>query len=511
MIGVTTIPRVGLEFDGAEAPAELAHAITTVHIDQRLDAPTMCEVAFAILSGDADDLELPTPGQELRVAIAGADQVLFEGDVTAVEYVYEPSGGRELHVRGYDRLHRLRKTQHQTVHTNSTVADIAETLASEAGLSVDAELDGPRYHHLIQNRQSDLELLIDLGARCGLHAAVRGDVLHLITLGGAGDEIDLALGVSLLEARFEVNGDPSCRSVSATGWDPSRVEVHHATADTPRVGRDVAAGVDPDDVGGTGELAFTDEAAQDDEHAAALAQAELDVRAAREVSAWGIADGDARLKPGAPISISRVADEVAGRYVLTAATHTVDDRHGYLTEFSTLPPAIARRPRGAVVALGVVTSVDDPEGAGRIRVELPTYDGLETDWMNVVAPGAGGSKGLVMLPDVGDQVLLLLAHEDPSRGVVVGGLYGTGGTPDDAGIEDAAVRRYSLLTPDGHRLSLDDARSSIRLEDSTGSFVELSPEGLVVHALRPLTLEAPGQPIVIRGKSVDFETAEAAE
>ena len=33
---------------------------------------------------------------------------LFVGEVTAVEHVYEPGHGREIRVRGYDRLHRTR-------------------------------------------------------------------------------------------------------------------------------------------------------------------------------------------------------------------------------------------------------------------------------------------------------------------------------------------------------------------------------------------------------------------
>jgi phage baseplate assembly protein gpV len=129
--------------------------------------------------------------------------------------------------------------------------------------------------------------------------------------------------------------------------------------------------------------------------------------------------------------------------------------------------------------------------------------------MGVVAAGAGAAKGLVLLPDVGDQVLLLMAHEDPSWGVVIGGLYGTAGAPD-AGVEEGAVRRYNLLTPGGHRLTLDDARRSIRLEASSGSYLELSPETVLLHAVHPLTLEAPGQPILVRGLSVDFQTAEEA-
>jgi hypothetical protein len=45
----------------------------------------------------------------------------------------------------------------------------------------------------------------------------------------------------------------------------------------------------------------------------------------------------------------------------------------------------------------------------------------------------------------------------------------------------------------------------IRLENSDGSFVELSPEKVTVHAARDLQIEAPGKAIVIRGSTIDFQ------
>ena len=510
MSGLATIPRVDVAFDGEPIADEAARLLAEVRVHQQLGAPTMCELVFVGPGAGEVESDLPAPGRELYVEVAGSEATLFDGDVTAVEYVYGPSQGREIHIRGYDPFHRLRKTQELRAHVQTNAAELAEELAGQAGLDVDAAHDGPRFRHLIQHGQSDFELLVQVAERCGLHATVRDDTLHLITLEGIGEEIPLVLGDSLHEARIELNGELACRSVSVSGWDPQLVEMHEMSASSPRSGRDVVAKVAPDSVGGTGEVVFADEPAEDEEHAEGLAQAELDVRAAREVSLWGVAEGDPRLRPGTPIQVTGVDDELAGRYVLTSATHVLDERQGYLTEFSTLPPRLPRRPRGTIAALGEVTSVDDPDGSGRVRVLLPAYGLVETDWMSVVAAGAGAAKGLVMLPDVGDQVLLLFTHEDPSWGVVVGGLYGSGVVPD-TGVENGAVRRYSLFTAGGHRLTLDDEQQSIRLEATSESYLELSPDLVVVHATQPLTLEAPGQPILIRGKSVEFVTAEAQE
>jgi hypothetical protein len=74
-------------------------------------------------------------------------------------------------------------------------------------------------------------------------------------------------------------------------------------------------------------------------------------------------------------------------------------------------------------------------------------------------------------------------------------------------VDGGAVRRYIWKTPEGQRIQLDDSRRAIRVDDQTGSFVELSPSAVRIHSAVHLEIEAPGQPIVIRGRSIDFESA----
>jgi phage baseplate assembly protein gpV len=249
------------------------------------------------------------------------------------------------------------------------------------------------------------------------------------------------------------------------------------------------------------------ENAPDDDHMDGLAQAELDRRSAREVTLWAVTEGDPRLRPGTPMEVSGIDGSIAGRYVLTSVTHTVDPQRGFLSEISTVPPPPHRpRRQGVVATVGEVTDVDDPDGLGRVKVKLPTYNDVETDWMGVVIGGAGSGKGLIALPDVGDEVLVLFAHGDPGQGMVLGGLYGLT-APPDPGVEGGAIRRYTFVTPGGQRIRLDDDKELIRVEDSTGNSVELSPSGVTIHAAVPFTIDASGQPIVIKGKTVDFETA----
>ena len=401
-----TLPRLVVEVDGVPLSTEEARTLWAVRVQQRLSLPTLCELTFIEPTTAVIQTEVMAAGSKLRVAVPGHDEALFVGEVTAIEHVYEPSNGREVRVRGYDVLHRLRKRQPVRAHVEQTLADLITELVADLNLNVDAQVTGPLRQRVVQFRQSDFELIAEVAERCGLYFTLRGDTLHVLTLEGIGDDVTLRLGGSLLEARIEVNGDTSCRSVSTTGWDPLRVEQHEGKAEQARSGRELSAEVAPDEIGGTGERVIIDETISDDTQADAIAQAELDLRAAREVILRGVAEGDPELRPGTPVQIENIASSISGRYVLTSVDHTFDSVRGFISSLSTAPPAPRPVKHEPIAALGIVTHVNDPDGYGRIRVKLPTYKDVETDWMGVVTPGAGLGKGLLALPDVDDTVLV---------------------------------------------------------------------------------------------------------
>jgi phage baseplate assembly protein V len=507
MSQVVSLPQVTIVADGVPFPPEGMRALSAVQVQQRLSVPTLCELTYNDPPGPLDAATLLVPGTTLSINVGAHVEPLFGGEVTAIEHVYGPAGEREIRVRGYDLLHRLRKRQSVRAHVQMNLRELAQELVADVGLEVQADDPGPLWPRLIQYRQSDLQLLVDVAERHGLYLALRENVLHLLTLEGIGIPVPLVLGESLLEARVEVNGEPACRSVTAMGWNPVRVESYEGQASSARVGRQVIAQAPPAQVGGSGEQVLLDKTAPSSQHTEAVAQAELDRRIAYEVTLWGAAEGNPLLRPGAPIIVTGIADLLMGRYVLTSVTHTIDGRRGFLSEIATAPPPRRAQDQRPSATLGVVTRVDDPEDLGRVQVSLPTYSDVESEWMHVLSPGAGTNKGLVALPDVGDDVLLIFFDGDPGQGVILGGLYGMQGPPD-SGVVDQAVRRYTFRTPGGQRIRLDDARGVIRVQNSGGSYVDLSPSRVLVHAAGDLELEAPGHSVIIRGQAIDFERAE---
>lgn len=516
---VIEIPQVTIVANGVILAVEDVQALGEVRVHQRLSLPTQCELTFMEPQGPLAGAEMLLPGTDLRVTMAdGSVPVLFEGQVTALECEYGPGGQRLVRVRAYDILHRLRKRQPVRSHLNLTLTELAETLIADLGLTVRSDDDSPLYHHLVQYHQSDLALMAQVAESCGLYYILREGVLNFITLKGTGAEVPLHLGASLIETRIEINSDTVSQTVTTTGWDPQRTENRHGVASQSRSGRKIPAEPQPDVE--SGDRMVVAETAQTDQQLEAISQAELDRRAARCGLITGVAEGNPQIVPGARICVSGVADALAGVYVVTGVIHTIDREKGFVSEFDTCPPVPVSRLRDTRTSWGRVSRVDDPEALGRVRVILPNYNDIETDWLPVLIPGAGAGKGLVALPDVDDQVLLLMINADAAQAVVLGGLYGTQGPPD-TGVVDGAVKRYTFLTPGGQRVRLDDEHERIlldsqdgsrieltpdevRIEDRTGSRIELTPDICRLWAKTDLILEAPGQSVTIRGEQIDF-------
>ncbi|HEY8208855.1 MAG TPA: phage baseplate assembly protein V [Myxococcaceae bacterium] len=490
------LPALEIRLGGAPLPAGALAAVERVRVHQALSIPSQCELVLADPRGDlARDGVAPGTALEIRAGLSGTP--LFEGDVIAVEHSYGPRRDLRLRIRAYDLLQRLRERQPVRAHAGVGAQELARELVGDLGLDVEIAGPAPAWKSRVQHRQTDLEMLAETAARSGLYLALRGRTLHLATLEGLGEPLPLAYGETLLEADVEVNAGGACRAVKGAGWNAREAAPLAATATEPRSGRS-----GPASPPSAGERTVTDLSGEVDAHVEGQAQALLDAGAAREVVLRGVAQGDPRLQPLAKVDLSGLSAAVAGTYVVTEATHVIDAERGYLTELSTAPPLPPARQSGAGMALGVVTEVDDQ--SGRVRVRLPAHADAQTDLLPLCTLGAGGKKGLTLVPDVGDSVLLLYAHGDPAESVVLGGLYGVGGPPD-AGVESGRVQRFSLHSRAGHLVVLDDAHQTLRLQDPTGSFLELGPDGVQLHAAVPLTLDAPGREIVIRADSVDFQ------
>jgi uncharacterized protein involved in type VI secretion and phage assembly len=141
-----------------------------------------------------------------------------------------------------------------------------------------------------------------------------------------------------------------------------------------------------------------------------------------------------------------VGHKFTGLYRVAAATHVLRGGSTYETRFATeaahtllantgTSPA---KPRfGAQLVVGVVTNNRDPDDMGRVRVQYPALGpDAESAWARVLTPSAGNARGILMLPVVGEEVLIGFEHEDTTRPYVLGSLYNGVDKPGDDLLQD---------------------------------------------------------------------------
>jgi uncharacterized protein involved in type VI secretion and phage assembly len=141
---------------------------------------------------------------------------------------------------------------------------------------------------------------------------------------------------------------------------------------------------------------------------------------------------------------------------------------------------------------GIVTSIDDSENLGRIMANVPEiYGEEESPWAFPSSLFAGMNYGFVMLPKVGDGVWIEFEAGDISRPIWSSFWWASDEFPEQAG-ENVRL----LITPNNHKIVLDDQNNEIHLLHSSGSELKLKENEIV--------LKAGSSEIVISSNGVDI-------
>jgi phage baseplate assembly protein gpV/phage protein D len=506
MPAIAELPLTSVWINGDELNAAALRTLGPVRIRQEVSAPAVCELELDLTS----DLVRPERAMAVRVRIEGASDDVFTGEIVSVGHHFGPDGIHRVRLRCFDTSHRLRQTSAVTAHTDVTVAGIAHTFARRHGLGVAAQRGGPLWPRIIQQGESDCELLSRLAADAGLWWQLDGDQI-LIQRWAVTDTHEATWGVDLYEAIVDSDGTAAATSVRTLGWDPIERKIIDAQAGSSDAGGSSGVG---DLLGGSGDLLLADRLVPTSDHAEGLAQGELDFRTGGVDTIRAVVKGDLRWRPGVGLKIADQPDDLAGPYLLTSVEHVVDPFSGYVCVVSSRPvPRAPRRSTGvpasglAAFTMAEVIDVDDPARAGRVKIKFMTLDDVESEWLPVISLGAGEDKGLLCQPDKGDTVLVLHAADDPGRGVVLGGLFADHLPGDAAGVSGAAVRRFGWNTPDGQRMLLNRDGDQVVISNNAGTRIEISSDAMLIHSAVDLTIEAPGRRLVIKADTVDFERA----
>lgn len=203
-----------------------------------------------------------------------------------------------------------------------------------------------------------------------------------------------------------------------------------------------------------------------------------------------------------------------GTYRVVKSTHIIGQNLTYENYFEAVPASLTTMPVAepkmpvAESVLGKVTSHADLKGIGRIQVDFAFANQYSRIWMRVMTPSAGVSddgqknRGMVFIPEVGDQVMVGFEYGDPNRPYVMGSMFhsnnGQGGQANN--------HIKSIITRQGHTIELDDAEDTlgITIKDKDGNIVHLDTKGKNIEITAPET-------IYLKAKDIKIEASNNIE
>lgn len=202
---------------------------------------------------------------------------------------------------------------------------------------------------------------------------------------------------------------------------------------------------------------------------------------------------DPRLKIGGRAEISDINARAMETYRIIEISH-FHDGNEYYNEFVGIPdifispffdedafPTCEEQP-------ATVTDNDDPQG--RIRVQFPWQKkkGLKTPWLRVVTPYAGKGKGMHIIPEVGEEVIIGFDNGNAERPFVFGSMFNGKAS---AGTGGAGNFMKGLQTASGTRMQMNDQDGSITVSDKAGNTIFIDGAGnIIVSSSTTITLSS---------------------
>ncbi|HZU10988.1 MAG TPA: phage baseplate assembly protein V [Pseudacidobacterium sp.] len=443
--------------------------LAEVTVLQKLNAHWTAQVIFRSLH-DAQPDVAQMLGQTLKVSgydLLGVEHTLFSGPVRDVELVYEVNGSYGARVDAISASWLMDQSQRHAYFLKQSPSAIAQTLAGKYGLALKGPLEGDAGLSRVQWSESDWGFLLRL--------VDDGEAWLRPTENGLETQTSFQPGPTLpwREGEYglmEFSGAAKMRPVLQSG---AHYDHRAAQSQTYSGIKSEAAHYDPWS-GLRGKTLAAGEALPaatvPGRHRATTLdsyQQQLQKESRRQAVNATLCSGISRspeVLAGNEVTLSGVDQDVDGTYGVIECLHHWTPR-GYESHFKAttakrwFAPERPARPQAEGVFPARVTANHDPQNLGRVQVQFYWQEENATTWARLITGHAGAGRGLLITPEIGDEVAVRFEEADPERPYILGSVWNgvhlaptQGLRGDEAPNND--IKR--LVTKSGHRLQISD-------------------------------------------------------
>lgn len=442
--------------------------------EERLSTPFEYTLETAVAADGLDLAGLPGQSVDVTLVDGSGTETVLNAIVWTVRYE-----GRRCQLTLRPWLARLGLTSDNRIFQDQNVLDIVASILSENELGplrrAVTAAPGPR-PYCVQFGETDLTFVSRLLEEEGLgyyfaHAAGQ----HALPFLALPDSASFGE-----DRRIQ-------RLSTSTSLAPGRVEARDYAFETPDETLEVTIGSASRGLYLYPGRHATTAAGE----TAARRQLEAHEAAARAV------EGETPWRPlaaGQTVTLKDAPDGALNALHLVRAVRRRAERNHYLATFEAQaadapwrPPLLTPRPRMAgpqtAVVVGPAAEEIWTDRHGRVKVQfhwdrLGSRDENASCWLRVAQPWAGAGWGTVVLPRIGQEVVVSFLDGDPDRPLVTGVVYNASNPPPYAlPAEQTKTTFKSASSKDA------EGFNELRFEDKAGE------EEVYLHAQKDLTLE----------------------
>lgn len=237
-------------------------------------------------------------------------------------------------------------------------------------------------------------------------------------------------------------------------------------------------------------------------------------------------------KPGDTIKVDGFNETMDQNYIITSVMHDYSDG-GFSTflQIGLNHESFGSRFLGnngqkrPLMISGIVQQIEnDPDNLYRILVHIPAWkDAQEGVWARHTTSYAGQDYGMVLLPEIGDEVLISFIGNDFDEPLIIGSVFNPVTPPnivsdDNNYIKGLTTKKgmkwmwddenctHEISTPAGNKIVVSEDDHSINITDENGNKIEMTQSGVNIESQKELTIKAATE-IKIEAASIEIKAS----
>lgn len=330
---------------GSELPVETALDLLDVKVSDYVEGASTFTLTFNNWNSDTQEFKSIgenklTEGTEVEVKVGFVDNLksLIVGEVTALEPQFSGAEAPSLKVSGYDRLHRFRRGRHTRSFVDMKDSEIAEKIARELQLKVDAEDTQITHQYVLQSNQSDIDFLLERARRIRYEVVVKDKTLFFRKAANNKSKIvSIEFGLTLTSFYPRLSTMKQVSEVIVQGWDHKKKEAIIGKAqqgdETSKMNGQKLGVAISESAFAAAKTFVVDKAVFSEGEANQIAKGLFNDMTVDFITGEGTAIGNTDIRAGEVIELLKLGQRFSGPYYVTSATHTID-RKGYVTRFT---------------------------------------------------------------------------------------------------------------------------------------------------------------------------------